>query len=491
MYKKTFKIKLIDPLVISAKDKTETSLNCLDYIPGNVFLGIIAGSLYKTDSLEEKNKTLDLFHNGKVRFGNAYLSINSKQSLPIPADWYAYKGKKLNEGIEFYHLLKDIDWEQFSNEEKQIKQVRNGYFIYDDRKIIIKSPQKGVVLKSAYNSDRRSAKAEQMYLYEYLEAGQEFIFEISSEIEDYLNEIQGLLIGKKHITKSKSAEFGGVEISVLEDYNYECRSKNSSENTYIVYAKSNLAFINEYGEMTWQPTAEDLGFTGGTIDYEHSQLWFDHFHLRNGKRRTYDADRLIIKKGSVFVIKGGTPDINTINKGVGVFLSEGYGQICINPDFMSGIENSNIKYEDNETNNNTESKTISSNFNNLIKERYEKEKQIEEIYNEVSKFMSKSFVDNIRSSQWGGIRSLIYQARQSENPNKELYKLIFDKETGYIYHGKMEEKWRGQIRRKLKEFLNLFSTDEEGKEVEATSISDENIDKLLLLTIEIAKVKKS
>ncbi len=482
MYKLKFVVTLLEPLMLPANDRTETSLNCLDYIPGNKFLGLVAGKLYDE---KDANKTLDIFHNGNVQFGNAYLSINGKQSSPIPSVIYKEKGNEISQKTYLYHKLTDAKWDHYANEGIQIKQERMGYFVVDEGKIKYTNASMGVVLKSAYNIERKSSKSEQMYLHHFIESGQKFIFYVRSTEKKYLEEIGALLIGKKNISKSKGAEYGGIEIEcdgVIPDS--PLRANMDTENGLVVYAQSDLSFINNYGEFTWLPTAEDLGFKNGAINYEKSQVYFDKFHTRNGKRRNHDADRLIIKKGSVFVING-TPEINQekIEKGVGVFLSEGFGQIILNPDFLKDFETKEIVSveldieEKNVTNGNPE-------LLKLLKERQAEKDAEQKLYTEVAKFINdKPFYKGIAASQWGAIRSYINEAKTQGNPSDYLYNKLFhfvnagSNLNGYLYHGKMGEKWRGN---KIGDLKNFVVSTVEDKEVI-------NIDRLLLLSIEMPK----
>jgi len=333
-----------------------------------------------------------------------------------------------------------------------------------------------------------------MYLYEYLEAGQEFIFEVRSSNDEYFKEIEQALVGNKHISKSKTAEFGKVEITKIDTNNENSNDDVTIEtnNEYLVLANSNLCFINDYGDFTWSPTAKDLGFKNAKINYLKSQIYFDKFHTRNGKRHTHDYDRLIIKKGSVFVLEKDEENIEIdkklIKKGVGVFLSEGYGRVLVNPSFLNDIKTIKkveIKKDDISEN------SIDQDLISILKEREEYEINQREIYKAVNEFIveNKGLYSSINKSQWGTIRSLIYQARKTNDPNTELYNLIFKYETnetqenknGYIYHGRMGEKWVGYKRKKLIEFLQIK---------ESKKISDDNIEKLLLLTIEMPKRKK-
>lgn len=478
-YIQKYHLTLIEPLILSGKDKTEISLDCLDYIPGNIILGLVAGKLY-----DEKNQTTnDLFHNGNVQFGNAYLSIGSEQLLPIPAVWYTEKGKNLSDSIYYYHK---INWEDIN---VQIKQEREGYFRILNNEIQITKPIKDVVLKSAYDRTKKSALAEQMYLYEHLVKSQTFIFEVKSIDKSHINQISEILLGNKHIAKSKTSEFGNICIKKIGEIEQEKTVAIKIETSYLIYAKSNLAFINEYGEFTWSPSAEQLGFQNSKINYEKSQLHFDHYHIRNGKRKTHDSDRLIIKKGSVFVIeKKDESDIiidkDLINVGLGVFLSEGYGQIMINPPFID--EKNVFKYNENKVDSNDANVKMNT-ISNVLQERFESSKSTELIYKNVSKFINtnKLKYKAISSNQWGTIRTYIYQSKKTDNPNFNVYNLIFNNESGYLYTGKMSKKWVGNIEA-LIEFLNI-NIPKSNEENEIPIITDENIEKLLLLSIEMPK----
>ncbi len=497
-----FKISLKSPLIISGNDKTEVNLNCLDYIPGNIFLGMAAGGLYRPNGSND-SEILDYFHNGNVQFGNAYLSVDNEKSKPIPAVWYKNKGEQLDTGIYFYHQLKD-------DTNIQMKQERNGYFIEKDGQFTIINAQKGVVLKSAYDSKKRSAESGKMYLYEYLEAGQTFIFEVSAYKKEYLENLLPIFKGNKHISKSKTAEFGAVYFEqiggvVQVDEIAPINLAKDGNSFVTIYAKSNLAFINDFGAFTWSPTALDLGFENATINYKKSQLYFDKFHTRNGKRKTHDGDRLIIKKGSVFVLECNektTIKNSYIEKGIGVYLSEGYGKVMVNATFLDSIKKESITYYDwNDVKNpSEEEETDDTNKNTYVlvfKERLKKEKEQQKIYTSVRKFINKhiELYKGISSSQWGAIRSLVYRAKRTENPNKSVYDSIFKyvkdetntNKSGYILHGRMGEKWVGNKRKALLEFLEIELKDAKGKEIKKTMVTDLNIEKLLLLSIEFPK----
>ena len=83
------KITTLEEVVISERAANEGSHASLDYLPGATFLGAIAARLYEDLSEQE---AYQVFHSGKVRFGNALpLSQDEQQTYPMPLCWYKNK----------------------------------------------------------------------------------------------------------------------------------------------------------------------------------------------------------------------------------------------------------------------------------------------------------------------------------------------------------------------------------------------------------------
>ena len=146
MKKYQYTCRLLSEVIIASSSRTEGFNLSLDYIPGAKFLGIVAGRLYG-ELHSDFSKVLDLFHNGKVRFGDAHPYVEGEMSLRIPLSWYQEKGASLAKEIYLHHNLK--------NTEKQLKQIRVGYFFPSGHKRL-DIPQ-DFSLKSAYDSEKRKA----------------------------------------------------------------------------------------------------------------------------------------------------------------------------------------------------------------------------------------------------------------------------------------------------------------------------------------------
>lgn len=85
-----YKCTLLSDIILTQNAGTKTQQGTLDFIPGNAFLGIAASKLYGTLSQEE---SLEMFHSGHVRFGDAHPLSGNIRSLRIPSVYIIKKEK--------------------------------------------------------------------------------------------------------------------------------------------------------------------------------------------------------------------------------------------------------------------------------------------------------------------------------------------------------------------------------------------------------------
>lgn len=439
-----FKCTLLSDVVLSAKAASVGSHRSLDFIPGNNFLGIVASRLYD----KEDEKTRLLFHSGKVRFGDGHPAYSGIRSLRIPADLYKPKNE---EEQEFYvhHLVPDLKTEELLN--KQLKQCRTGFYTfrgYQAQKVDI---DKTFAIKSAYNWELHRADDEQMFGYESITKGTAFYFAVELEDEglQFEKEIIDALVGDRHLGRSRSAQYGWVKIT-LEDYSEPVSGSGTTDVT--VYADGRLMFFDVNGLPTFQPTASDLGFTEGEIDWGKSQVRTFQYAPWNFKRQAPDGDRCGIEKGSVFVIKGAKaiPQYTY----VGVYQNEGFGRIIYNPDFLKAdAEGKSVLQFKEATKTTTSTRPTTSTIANAVLLKYLKKRKKAEsaeknTYEKVETFVKnhlKDFEGERFASQWGTIRGIA----MSSNP-QDLVKNI----EKYLDHGVAKDQWDERNRaHNLLEFL--------------------------------------
>jgi hypothetical protein len=234
-----------------------------------------------------------------------------------------------------------------------------------------------------------------------------------------------------------------------------------------IYADTPLAFFNEYGLPRYEVKAEDFGLTG-IVCWERCQLRTRQYSPWNGKRKTRDADRLVIDKGSVFVIHlTGDCTSDKMQQGVGAFRNEGLGQVIFNPSFLKGDETGNLyglklknktvipqKQKLDTPDNNAKLSPAENLLNKLLENEAAKDKARRNNYDLINGFIQNNgrAFKEISNSQWGNIRQKAFEARGDKN---YLLKVLFGKDKkGYLMHGQMAELWERKGRRKkLEDFI--------------------------------------
>ncbi len=453
-----FKCVLQTDVVITSNAATEGFHQSLDYIPGAKFLGIVAGTYYKDD--ESTQKKLDLFHNGTVRFGDAHLMIDDQRSRKMPLPYFFPKGESVEDTIYLDFNLEDGHREKLTDDGIVLKQARTGYFTEGKK---YANPKQTFAIKSAYDSEKRRAKDQQMYGYYGLKQGTHWCFYVDFDDKQYVADVIKALEGEHRVGRSRSAEYGLVEISQIKDVALSEQQLKIGRN--YIYADSNLCFYNEYLETTGTPTEKDLGLPdGATINWEKSQIRTRIYQTWNRKRFNRDADRLIIEKGSVFAVDVKEGDTIKYPHLVGHHQSEGFGQVLLNPDFLmeTGIKLSyslekakvqkstiSLATVENETKDSNDSVLL--NYLNRAIDKMSKEDNIDQLVNDfIKKYWNKTYKDGVTSSQWGQVRNYANYA----NTERELEPLLFSDEIGFFNRGQTENIWRKKGRKKiLKDYI--------------------------------------
>lgn len=442
MKKYKYKCTLLSDVIITSDAATESPSEALDYIPGSKFLGIIAAQLYDESQPE---KTLDLFHNGTVKYGDATLYYDNEKYLKAPFSWFTEKGRSIYDEVYIHHLVTSTG--------KQLKQVRSGYFSPKSGNMI--SLEKGFALKSAHDAENRRSKEGQMFGYQSLKAGTEWVFEVTDKKGDYAEEIKNILNGKHRVGRSRTAEYGLIKVEFLKESSIN-ETRNFSKQL-VIYASSNLCFIDEKsGEYTAQPTAEQLcGNKNAEILWDLSQVRSRNYKTWNRHRWNKDADRIIIERGSVFVIKiNETISEKYFQEGIGVHKNEGMGQVLINPDFLhSNNELLNLKLSKQEIRSYQKSFVKKGEKDDLvlntlqsIYERNDLDFEIDKMVN-AFKREHKDVFEGISKNQWGTLRNY----GKHLNKKSDFMKLIFDIKSGFVYTGQSESEWRKKSRRSILE----------------------------------------
>lgn len=434
-----FRCRLLSNVILQSQSTDGQLQRNISFIPGNTFLGIMARK-YKSYSAAEQ---LALFHDGSVRYGDAHpVGRGGKvRSLKIPASLYYPKLKGMEGGLYVHHIYnRGVDTDD-GGRPQQLKQCRNGFYVFDTAKneMSLVELDKTLSLKSAYDRERRASQDQQMYIYESLKAGAEFLFEVAFDDEALRNTIINGLKGSHFVGRSRTAQFGHVEITVCEYQEVPSCNQAEGDGYVTVYADGRLIFLNEQQTTTFCPTAKQLGVDGGEIDWSKSQIRTFQYAPWNGKRQAYDTDRCGIEKGSVFVIKVQSWQKNPETSDyIGSYQNEGFGKVIYNPCFLQSAEATNGKsrftitpLEEQEEPATSQATETSLLVQHLIRAKDE-DKVLSFIYKEVNTFIvsySEYYYDdpNTReresfASQWGQIREMA----KKDNGDSDLKAVIND-----------------------------------------------------------------
>jgi len=462
-----FKCELLSDIILNQKFATEGPNQTLDFIPGNNFLGIVAGALYGKD--EDVKDIWTIFHSGKVRFGDAHPANGKNRTLRVPASFYIPKlQQKFNdEEKEYYihHLIPDLQSDELLK--KQLKQCRTGFYDFMQEKAVQVKVNTDFSIKSAYDREKRRSADEKMFGYQCISKGLVYYFSVEIEDDGLEEKITDALCGTKRIGRSRSAQYGLVEISTT-DFNEPVSIKEKNDEL-IIYADGRLIFLDEYGIPTCQPTISQLlgkdvkGTIKGTILWEKSQIRTFCYSPYNYKRKCFDTDRFGLEKGSVIVVKlEERIDYTSLSAYIGSYQNEGFGKVIYNPDFLQGNPEGMAKYKPCSPQKQDESKECklggTALLNYIARRKSENEIMLSsyKIVNDWVKNNVGLFKDKLFASQWGQIRNI---AMENESKEEIQHKLFGD--DGYLIHGVAKDKWEEKRRiDRLKTFVESLKTEE-------------------------------
>lgn len=449
-----FKCKLLTNIILSQKSATEGSQVTLDFIPGTVFLGISASSLYKElDSVS----SYKIFHTISVRFGDAHIynEQTNLKSFKIPLTFFQ---DKYNPG-EIYL------WSKIRNKSDiQAKQMREGFYFFDDiNNTAVKSDiKKNFSIKSAYDPERRRSKDEAMFGYEALIKNSvwQFTVIIDDEVisEEYIKLIVKSLCGIKKIGRSRSAQYGLVEISQLNYEQFE-NSVSEDDNSILLYAESRVVFKDVNGLPKFLPDLEEIGINGYKICLEDTQIRTFQYAPFNSTRRTREGDRIGIEKGSVICIikdsksKSHSSLENTLF--VGFHQNEGFGKILVNPPFLNRISGDSPSYNFTIDTRYTTLPILASDNSSRTTKLLTHLNKLKDNFNVIttSNIISDNFINtrfklfksSTYASQWGSIRKITIE---SENLEVLKYNLL-DESNGFLKNGVAKDQWSKGNRLKI------------------------------------------
>ena len=454
MRQRDFKVTFLSDIVLHGSSNSEGNIETLDFITGSSFLGMVAKNY---DEFAKTFDTFDIFHSGKVRFGEATPYFENKTTYKVPFCFFAPKLDSDKKEVRNNHF---IDYDNQAELDKQYKQIRSGYITSNFDYINLDHTYSQ---KAAYDKENRKSKDSSMFGYKAIKKGAtwKFTIKFDKDLDEKIEkQVVENILGEKYLGKSKTAQYGKILIEELKDFKEEnLENLNPKEITY-VYINSSLALFNANGMPTFEPTIENLGLTNASINWEKTQIRTKKYTSYNFKRQTNDYTRLVIEKGSVIALKNASnEDINILKNGIGGYLNEGYGEVLINPSFLLKEGSFSLnKTEKKEVKLDIQKEKVDDVLISFLKNKKESKNKTYTLGEEVQEFIedNKKDFEMVSKSQWGQIRMLV----QFNQKNRDYVEKIKD----FITHGTSKKQWESAektlfsiLDTKDMEFIKLLS----------------------------------
>lgn len=502
-----FECKLLSDIVMTQKSASEGHHRTLDFIPGSNFLGIVAQQVYQDSHVDAAVKT-SLFHNGDVRYGDAHPSADGHRAVRTPASVFYPKLSKVSDEAYVHYLIPGLHSEEMK--QKQLKQCRSGFYIMDSTCARSVETFTRFSIKSAYDKDKRGAEDEKMYGYQALAKGLTFYFQVDARNEKLADIVKNSLTGIKNIGRSRSAEYGLVQITPLEKAYAQPESTEeltiiNNAKYAIVYAESRLIFFDETGMPTLQPTPQQLGVSDGIqVDMSKSQIRSFHYAPYNSQRRQFDSDRYGIEKGSVFVVRTDSFSMPT-DPVVGFYKNEGFGKVIFNPDFLKTDANGKCKIIFSDTTDQEKAakalmdfaspdpKPLDETLLGFLRKKKESTKATNNKYISVNAFVQNNlalFADESFAAQWGTIRNEALRIQKDDtidHKTENLKSILFHAANGYLTSGVAAAKWDEKNRILL---LKKFISEQEELYKNQTDWNAKVLDAIINLASQMAKSRR-
>lgn len=333
-----FSLKLLSNCIISQSSATAGDHECLDYIPGSTLLGVAAGRLYAE---LEPAQAEALFHSGTVRFGDALPVSGPELGLPVPLCWHQIKGENIyvaGQPEKRLDAAAIFDPSRDKPEEgKQPKQLRAGHVTASGKLLMA---AKDYELKTAINAQTGSAAQSQLFGYQSLQAGQEFVFALSIDAgvdAQLVGRLVQSLEGQVLLGRSRSAQFGQAHIEQVKGFSLPVAQASGTE--LRLWLLSDLALLDDFGNPLLTPTAQALGLPEGSQWLaQNSFIRTRSYSGFNAKRHSYDPELQVISRGSVLVFslprQLEAHELEALCF-AGQYQEAGLGQLLINPPLLA------------------------------------------------------------------------------------------------------------------------------------------------------------
>lgn len=196
-------------------------------------------------------------------------------------------------------------------------------------------------MKTAIDPASSTAAEAQLFGYEAIRAGETFHahLDFNDDIHaDIIDIVCNSLKGTIRIGRSRSAQYGTATCLVEQTAPPTAPSEATRKVTFLLV--SDLAQEDAHGMPGLYPLPETFGLDPKQCQFVGSEsfLRFRHYSPYNMARKSHDAERNVIRQGSVITFKmGRSIDARTTARwvnGIGNYRYNGLGQVLVDPQWL-------------------------------------------------------------------------------------------------------------------------------------------------------------
>jgi hypothetical protein len=454
------RIELLADAAFPETGATLGSPRSLDFIPGSALLGALAANGGYSRA-EASHLAWDLFHSGRVRFGNGLpLDEAGRPAAPVPLSLHVAKGEEVFEkegGGVFLSGAVRNHARGGRDPGVAYAQVREG-FVGTGLQIV--RPPHLASMRTAIGEGGRARKG-LLFHFDALAEGTTFESRINLDdglglAADFIERAFGDAVIR--LGRSRSAELGSARVRIVDgesNANDLLVHGTPSSETVVLLAQSDVALRSpETLAPTQIPTPFALGLP---LSYrwlpERSFLRVRTWSPYNGKRRRFDLERQVIAAGSVLTFAWDGPpgeaDVDRLrqilDQGVGDYRQDGLGRLVLDPPLLAAESLPDVGAERCYSSPPRRSEVPDDELGQWLaaakNQRVARERAFQ---------VADSWARHLRAwpaiapSQWRGLA----RAAAGCTTKKELLDALFHKETGFTRTGvgKTEVRW-GKKRR--------------------------------------------
>lgn len=345
-----YRLHVLEPVLVSqAGAGEENSAVGLPYIPGSALRGVLATrwlAKHPGTDLANDPQARALFLDGTVCYLNAYPELEEERSLPVPASWFVEKEQADDERAMIYDLAVAPE------PDLPKKSLGEGIFCLVERRepenaweepgftTVLIAPERSNQVHITLEEVNRRGEGNQVYRYEALAPGQDFIGVILAPEAQDLGELKELLInGDLLLGTAHLAGYGRVSVEVVEETSHDWREAPSfaaPDGRVVVTLLSPAILRSDNGQVGWdggQALARSIGLPADA----RLLAAFGKTTLMGGYNRKWSLplpQAWVLTAGSVFVFESAQIDRSALRRaldhGIGERRAEGYGRIAVN-----------------------------------------------------------------------------------------------------------------------------------------------------------------